>query len=378
MDSFREAYWKLKGFRLLNTPETLQELEPYKIRTVPPSALALPDVPNERSPQELIYKANTFSSGAVHVWERDFTKGFISKNGAIVIDQKVLCTDWDQRGIIAEAFQSDKRPLKTVDTLIPLLSHHQDFGTFNSLTGYYDYVLMVAAKLSGIKDALGDRDLRDIYITYHPFGGGYEKEYMELLGFNPANYIDSREFKLSAQKIIFGDMGTWKPNVNEILSLKQNIEKSLAITADTPYAGNRIYVSRRARRAVKNEKEVIGLLKKFNFIIIEDKKRSVREQIDIYRNASFIIGPHGASFTNIMFCKPSTFLYELVPTSWAYDYFLYIVQIMKMEYAAFKDDTHPDISDDYYNALHQDVFVSIPKLQESLEKILGKIPEEVR
>ncbi|MCH5719562.1 glycosyltransferase 61 family protein [Niabella hibiscisoli] len=99
----------------------------------------------------------------------------------------------------------------------------------------------------------------------------------------------------------------------------------------------------------------------------------MKEQIDIYRNASFIIGPHGASFTNIMFCKPGTFLYELVPTSWAYDYFLYIVQIMKMEYAAFKDDSHPDISEDYYDALHQDLSVSIPKLQESLEKILGKL-----
>ncbi|MCH5719563.1 hypothetical protein [Niabella hibiscisoli] len=208
MNSFRETYWRLKGFKLLTIQETLQELEPYCIKTVPASAVQLPDVPNQSSSQELIYQANTFSSGEVYVWERDFTNGFISKNGAIIINRKVLCTDWDQRGIIAEAFQMDKRPGKTVGTLIPLASHHQDFSTFNSLTGYYDYVLMVAAKLSRIKDALGDKDLRDIYITYHSFGGNYEKEYMELLGFNPANYIDSREFKLSAEKIIFGDMGT--------------------------------------------------------------------------------------------------------------------------------------------------------------------------
>ncbi|MFX5415756.1 hypothetical protein ABTD17_18885, partial [Acinetobacter baumannii] len=75
-------------------------------------------------------------------------------------------------------------------------------STFNSLTGYYDYVLMVGAKLSRIKDALGDQNLQDIFITYHSFGGNYEKEYMELLGFNPNNYIDSRTCKLSAEKII--------------------------------------------------------------------------------------------------------------------------------------------------------------------------------
>lgn len=373
IDSLSETYWKTKGFSLLTADATIQELEPYCIKTIPESKVDLPDIPDQNNPQNLLFKSYTFKSDPVYVWERSFRDGFISTNGSIVINKTVLRTDWDHRGFLCEAGKKDERPAKVVDTLIPLVSHHQDMSTFNSLTGYYDYVLMVGAKLSRIKDALGDQNLQDIFITYHSFGGNYEKEYMELLGFNPNNYIDSRTCKLSAEKIIFANMGTWKPNVNEILSLKRNVEKSLNISADTPSAGNRIYISRNARRAVVNEAEVIELLKKFGFIIIEDKSRTVREQIDIYRNASFIIGPHGASFANIMFCKPGTFLYELIPTSWTYDYFLYMAQINNMQYAAYRDDTHPDISNDYFNALYQDLYVSIPKLQASLENILGKL-----
>src|SRR5690606_37688562 len=165
---------------------------------------------------------------------------------------------------------------------------------------------------------------------------------------------------------IFGNCGTWKPNVNEILSLKRNIECRLDISDKTPSAGNRVYMSRKGRREIENEDELVELLKKFNFIIIEDKERSVEEQIYIYRNASFIIGPHGASFANVIWCKPGTYLYELFSKSWAPDYFLYLVKINEMQYAAYQDDTHEKITDDIFEALSQNIYVSISKLQASL------------
>ena len=211
-------------------------------------------------------------------------------------------------------------------------------------------------------------------VTYHSFGGQYEKEYLELLGFNPDNFIDSRTYKLSAEKVVFGNCGTWKPNANEIRSLKRNIESRLNISDITPSSGNRIYISRKGRREIVNEEELIELLKKFDFIIIEDKARSVKEQIDIYRNASFIIGPHGASFANVIWCKPGTHLYELFSRSWSPDYFLYLAEINGMRYSAYQDDTHEEITGDLFKALCQDIYVSIPKLQASLEKFFGKLP----
>lgn len=360
---------KLRGFSLLSVEETKRLFEPYCIKTVPESSVEMPDISDESSSRQLLHKAYKFISGEVYVWQHDLKNGFISKHGSVVIDNKVLCTDWDHRGVEYEFWKKDKRPAKLAHTVISLLSHPQERYNPFALTGYYDFVLMVAAKLSRIKDALKEEDLRDILITYHPFGGNYEKEYLELLGFNPDNYIDSRTYKLSAERVIFGSSGTWKPNINDVLSLKKNIETRLNISDTVPSAGNRIYISRKATRIIENEQELIELLKKFDFTIIEDKQRSVEEQIHIYRNASFIIGPHGASFANVIWCTPGTRLYELFSTSWSPDYFLYLARINHMQYSAYKDDTHEDISGELFKALQQDIYVSIPKLQTSLEKI---------
>lgn len=365
-------YLNIKGFSLLTPKETKQILDPYCIKVIPESSIDLPDIPDEHNPRNRIYKAYKFISEEVYVWQHEFKNGFISKHGSVVIDNKVLCTDWDHRGFEHEFWKKDKRPSKFTHTVISLLSHHRDVHSPFALTGYYDFVLMVAAKLSRIKDALKDEDVRDIIVTYHPFGEPYEKQYLELLGFNPDNYIDSRTHKLSAERVIFGNSGNWKPNIHEILSLKRNIESRLNIAETMPSSGNRIYISRKRMRVIENEHELIELLKKFDFMVIEDKQRCVEEQINIYRNASFIIGPHGASFSNVIWCKPGAHLYELLSTSWTPDYFLYLAKVNNMQYSAYRDDTHEDISEDLFKALQQNIYVSIPKLQASLEKIFGK------
>ena len=364
-------YMQFTGMSLLSMEETKQLLAPYCIKTVPESVVDMPEILDENNPQQLLHKAHTFISGEVHVWQHSLKNGYISKHGSVVLHPQILCTDWDHRGIKHQFWKRDNRPAKTEDTVIALLSHPLQMNNPLALTGYYDFVLMVAAKLSRIKDTMSEEEREKAMITYHPFGGHYEKQYLELLGFHPENYIDSRRYKLSAHTVFFGDLGTWKPNRQEVLSLKKNIETRLHLSDETPATGNRIYISRKGSRVIDNEEEVVALLIKFDFTIIEDKERSVEEQIHIYRNASFIIGPHGASFANIIWCRPGTHLYELFSTSWSPDYFLYLAMINQMKYAAYKDDTHPDISTDVLNALKQDIYISLPKLQSSLEKIFG-------
>jgi hypothetical protein len=40
---------------------------------------------------------------------------------------------------------------------------------------------------------------------------------------------------------------------------------------------------------------------------------SVAEQIAAFRAARLVIGPHGAGLSNIAFCQPGSFVYELLP-----------------------------------------------------------------
>lgn len=355
----------VKGFSLLSLEKSIQILKPYSIKEINKTFINLPDVINENQPHNIIFHSREFTTENLYVWSRKCKNGYISTHGSVIIDNKVFCTDWDHRGLEKEYWKADNRTPIFTSAVIAPFSHYQDPYSF---AGYYDFVFFVAAKLSRIKDALKDEDIQNITITYHPFGGHYEKEYLELLGFNFDNLIDSRLYKISAERIIFGNGGTWLPNLNEIISLKKNIESKINFSDTLP--GNRIYICRKGRRKVENEDELIALLQKFNFIIIEDKERSVVEQIKLYRNASFILGPHGASFTNIIWCKPNTHLYELFSKSYTPDYFLYLSKVNNMQYSAYQDESQKTFAN-FKDALCQNIYVSITTLQASLEKIFG-------
>ena len=59
-------------------------------------------------------------------------------------------------------------------------------------------------------------------------------------------------------------------------------------------------------RFVSNELELNPVLKEFGFETLLMGKFSLADQINIFRSADFILGPHGAAFTNLAFSKPGT------------------------------------------------------------------------
>jgi hypothetical protein len=80
-------------------------------------------------------------------------------------------------------------------------------------------------------------------------------------------------------------------------------------------ANRNIYVARTdsSHRKMRNEMDLIHELSKRGFDILEAGKIGFAEQIATFQSATLIVGPHGAGLTNIAFCRPGTFVYELVP-----------------------------------------------------------------
>lgn len=74
-----------------------------------------------------------------------------------------------------------------------------------------------------------------------------------------------------------------------------------------------IYISRpqTTRRNIENEIELLANLKKHGFEKILMENLSFIEQIALFNNAKIIIGPHGAAFSNLTFCKEKTKIIEL-------------------------------------------------------------------
>lgn len=75
----------------------------------------------------------------------------------------------------------------------------------------------------------------------------------------------------------------------------------------------KIYISRSNahRRRLKNEKDLINILKKNNFNIIKPENLSFKNQVNIFRNSSTLISLHGAGLTNLLWMKKRSNIIEI-------------------------------------------------------------------
>jgi len=103
-----------------------------------------------------------------------------------------------------------------------------------------------------------------------------------------------------------------------------HIPSRLALTADVspfaidwlnrrmpagPLSGNRrIYISRAdaRNRFVANEAEVESVLRDFGFETVVLSNLGLHQQMNLFREAEFVVGSHGAGFAHLAFARPGT------------------------------------------------------------------------
>ena len=89
-----------------------------------------------------------------------------------------------------------------------------------------------------------------------------------------------------------------------------------------------------------NQKKVNEWVKKNKLSIYQPEKLSFKKQIYLFKNASVILGAHGAAFTNIIFCKPGTKIIEIIPANHPNRKCERVSKILKLKY--FRIVTKPD------------------------------------
>lgn len=91
-----------------------------------------------------------------------------------------------------------------------------------------------------------------------------------------------------------------------------------AVEARTPRpaaAGDRLYISRRdsPQRPLANEAALEAVLAALGFTAVTMTERPLVEKIAIVRAASVIVAPHGAGLSLLLFARPGTRVFELLP-----------------------------------------------------------------
>jgi capsular polysaccharide biosynthesis protein len=122
--------------------------------------------------------------------------------------------------------------------------------------------------------------------------------------------------------------------------LRRRVEK-------LPGAPRKLYVARTdaPTRVMRNEAAVIEEMRRRGYEIVVPGTLSFTEQVQLFRSASVVVGPHGAGLTNIVFCEPGTTVYELLSASYTNACFCNLAMVCHLEYwaDAFAGDSDPSV-----------------------------------
>ncbi len=99
----------------------------------------------------------------------------------------------------------------------------------------------------------------------------------------------------------------------------------------------RIYVARRPRswRHVVNERMLLAELSKYGFQRYFLEELPLRTQIQLFQQAEFVIGPHGAGLTNLVYCNAGTKVIEIGSPIRPLGFFYFIAHHRGLPYLSF-------------------------------------------
>ena len=189
----------------------------------------------------------------------------------------------------------------------------------------------------------------DLYYVSSP--KKWQIKIFEILGISKKKLIDSSKFKhIFADRIICIDhpwynKGYFQNEVKKIPKWIILINREIFLKGSKNFKSpKKIFLDRSTSKfnhcKVFNQYQLNKFIRKNNFGNYSPENLSHEKQISLFKNASIILGAHGAALTNIIFCKPNTKVIEIIPSDHPNKKCERISKILKLKY--FKIRTTPD------------------------------------
>lgn len=218
------------------------------------------------------------------------------------------------------------------------------------LPNYYHWVAECLPQLLLIKDMM-DKDPGLVFLAPNRNWPPYMAQSLDLLGIDPARRVYNTagpkrryfareliqfdwQWPVSSASPIRQSAAPWYPPRSLLLKLRQILAEPF------PQPGQRnsiVYVSRQPgmQRGVQNEDLLIESLRsryQDKLVVFTGTNLSVKQQIDIFRHARLVMGPHGAGLTNILFCAPGTKIVEFPVIPAVLNFFAHLSAACGLEY----------------------------------------------
>jgi hypothetical protein len=247
--------------------------------------------------------------------------------GALYVNNKYLltCGMHDSAAILA-TFRRNHLPVREVETLVLPWSHPWwSFGDFML------HVLPFLCRIWSTMDAASRANaVIGLYgIERNTFAYGF----LELLGITGDQVVDLSRYRVELKKgaEVWTASGVpytaYTAHPNDL----QLVRSMIGDTVPAVASDEKLYLSRQGPRRYLQESELTPILQERGYRIIEDAPRSAIEQIQLFKSAKFVIGPHGAAFGNLLFSSHAA-LFEFQHPGWVQPGFRYLCHQMGHRY----------------------------------------------
>ena len=231
--------------------------------------------------------------------------GFANHNGATLLADGTLVRELSREWNVTPDGHSKLRKPK----LVPKVHRVEKIAsiTIEHNTNYCHFYYDCLPRIPILRDAgFGDLPL------YAPLSEPFQREILDLMGYPAEKRIASVTHPIVQAKELYvptydGNQGEFPERVRHFL----RTELLARARARKPgeHFPRRLYISRRdsTSRRVLNEDALFARLKPLGFEFAVMAEMSVLEQILAFADAGCIVTPHGASLTNLVFCRSRVF-----------------------------------------------------------------------
>jgi len=176
----------------------------------------------------------------------------------------------------------------------------------------------------------------------------WQEDALRLLGHAavPRVTVERTERQYIFSEVEFSNILTGSTAFSRSEAVRDTFRRLRDAVETTGPHDNAIYVARTdgGNRRMRNEAALIEGLSARGFQIITPGLLSLAEQIAVFKHASFVVGPHGAGLSNVVFCQPGAMLYEILPAAYDNPCFYNLALASDMQYwaDAFASEGKPD------------------------------------
>jgi hypothetical protein len=294
----------------------------------------------------------------------------VSPYQAILTEQDVYLEDesyeFHSYQILDRRFFAERRNLPPVKHVSGTVAHISAYGDDGNI---FHFIHNSLPRLALVQQSPWADKVDQYYVSTDQFS--FIRSTLDLLEIpeskriygNHVPHIEAENLIATTRPDRFGNLELWNFELVRNLLLSKLGERK---------PKEKIYISRKtaSQRRVTNEEELVQTLVGQGFKIVVMDELTVKEQAETMRDASVVIGAHGANLTFINLIDPGTVVVELFPRNYVVSCYYQLAAMAGATYSYVLDEAtpNPDLTN-LVNYATDDMSISIPKLLNTLATV---------